>query len=552
MNAPKRAKIETILAIPRLLLPAVFAVLLTFAILLQWLGQAYHCEFGAYPDESAHFITGLMIRDYIAAGCPATPLKYAEEYYVHYPKVAFGMWGPLLHITEGVWMLVFPPSRVSVLVLMAAIASLTATLLFWVLAKEFGGLLGLVAGFVFLMAPTVQAFTGMVMADGLVALWDLGAVLAFGRYLNSREWKYSLWFGAFACLSILTKGNGGALLLLPLFAILLTRRFALLKERAFWAGVALIIAVGGPWQYYSARMLSGILDRRPGWTFFPEYTAWLFTMAGAAFLPVLLLGFYSRIVAPSRKGGIDGKWASAAALILSVWAFHCLIPAAAPEPRYMIAVIPPILMFSIAGMETAAGWVRISAPLRYRSWAVAAVLLALFLATTFSIRRKSYHGFDQVAERLGQPEYKHSAILVSSEADGEGMLIAEIAMREDRPAHFVLRASKMLSQSDWNAMRYHLLYNTPGEVMKFLGSVPVELVVIDNQAGELPLLHHKLLKQTIAAFPGQWEHIGSFPVPPAVKPRPGIDVYRLKPAAGKSVGRIRINLPYTLGRAIER
>lgn len=32
-----------------------------------------------------------MIRDYIANGFPASPMKFAEEYYVHYPKVAFGM-----------------------------------------------------------------------------------------------------------------------------------------------------------------------------------------------------------------------------------------------------------------------------------------------------------------------------------------------------------------------------------------------------------------------------------------------------------------------------
>ena len=61
---------------------AVFVGLLLVAILWQWLGRAYSSEFSG-ADESAHFVTGLMIRDYVAAGFPTTPMKFAEEYYVH-------------------------------------------------------------------------------------------------------------------------------------------------------------------------------------------------------------------------------------------------------------------------------------------------------------------------------------------------------------------------------------------------------------------------------------------------------------------------------------
>ena len=119
--------------------PHVFVLLALFAVVigLQWLGHAYRSELGGYPDESAHFITGLMIRDYVAAGAPTTPIRYAEDYYFHYPKVAFGMWGPLLHILEGAWMLIAPSSPNSVLLLMALITTLTAVLLYWTLAREF-------------------------------------------------------------------------------------------------------------------------------------------------------------------------------------------------------------------------------------------------------------------------------------------------------------------------------------------------------------------------------------------------------------------------------
>ena len=528
-----------------------FAVLLAFTVLLQWMGRAYQSEFGAFPDEPAHFITGLMIRDYVASGCPSSPIEYAEDYYLHYPKVAFGMWGPLLHFTEAAWMLILPPSRPAIILLMAVITALTATLLFVILRAEYGSVLALGAALVFLAIPTVQVYTGMVMADGLVALLDFSAAVLFGMYLNSRAWRHALWFGIFACLSILTKGNGMALLLLPPIAILLTRQFALLKAPALWMAGAIVAGIAGPWQFFSSQMLSGILERQPGWMFTPYYTQAVFTIAGVVFIPFMLIGLYDRLIAPMRAGTLDGKWASAAALICSVWLFHCLIPAAAPELRYLIAIIPPLLMFSFAGIHGLASRIRLAAPLRYRIWAVTALLFVLFGATAFSIPKKRHFGFDRVSERLQQPDFSSSVILVSSEADGEGMLISEMAMRERRPSHFVLRASKMLGTSNWNGMHYELLYKTPDELMKFLRSVPVEILVIDNTASRNTFAHHELLKRVVTSFPNEWQRVEVSPTP-ALQRAVGIDVFRLKAPGGRNAGQIQIHLPYTLGRTLKR
>src|ERR1039457_5438067 len=63
------------------------------------------------PDESAHYITGLMIRDYIASCQFTSPMTYAENYYAPYPKPAFGMWPPFFLITEALWTLIFSPGK---------------------------------------------------------------------------------------------------------------------------------------------------------------------------------------------------------------------------------------------------------------------------------------------------------------------------------------------------------------------------------------------------------------------------------------------------------
>jgi 4-amino-4-deoxy-L-arabinose transferase-like glycosyltransferase len=538
--------------LPALRWSAVFLALLLFAILLQWLSGAYSSEFSG-ADESAHFVTGLMIRDYVASGFPTTPMKFAEEYYIHYPKVAFGMWGPLLHVTEAAWTLIFPPTRVSLLLLIAMMSASIAFLLCRSLVDEFGGVLAVGAGFLFLSVSAVQRQTGMIMADILVALMDFCAALAFAQYLKRREWKYSMWFGVFVCLSVLTKGNGVALVLLPPFAILFSQQWTILKEKSFWAAVALIGCIAGPWQYYSLMALIDIAHREPIGTYFSGYTWTVLTLFGVALLPVVAAGVYDRLILPAWRRSLDEIWVSAAALICSVWVFHGMVNEVGVDRRYLIALMPPLLMFLIAGIRAIARWIEFLpiGPQR-RLWGTAAVVVVVFLASNFSIPHKRYFGFDEVAERLESPAYKNSVILVSSDAlDGEGTLISEIAMREKRPSHIVLRATKMLSQSDWQGKRYSLLYNTPEEVMNFLKGTPVEVVVIQNGAGPPEYPDHKLLRQTIDRYSAEWEHIGTFPQRRAGEPGSRIDVYRMKLAAGRSVGKLRIYMPYTLKRYIE-
>jgi Dolichyl-phosphate-mannose-protein mannosyltransferase len=529
-------------------LAAVLAAMLLAAILFQILGNAYGSEFGGYPDESAHFITGLMIRDYVASGFHQGPMRYAENYYLHYPKVAFGMWGPLLHFTEAGWMLVFPPSRIAALLLMALITALTALFLYRALWNEVGTPLALLAATMFIAIPNVQTYTAMIMADGMVALMDFLAAMAFARYLDTANWKYSAQFGVFATLSILTKGNGVALVFLPLFAMIFARKLGLLKRGSLWVSAIPLILVALPWQIFSARMLAGIADRQPGWFYLPALTASVVTVLGIALIPLIALGIYDKLITNRRTA--SGKWSAAAALICAFWLFHWVIPSVGPEPRYLIAITPPMMMFLMAGVQRLAAL--IPKPVEYsrRLLAVAAAMVILFAATGFSIPRQQHHGFDEIAQLVETPEYKHGAILVASEGDGEGMMIDEVAMREARPSHFVLRASKMFGQGDWLGNHYILTYHTPEEVMKFLDSIPVELVVIDNERGLAgPPSYYALLKQAIAAYPALWEIAGTYPEAPGTGPT--IDVYRLKSAAGRNPGKIRIEMPYTLGRSIE-
>ena len=43
------------------------------ALLLEWRGGAFAAEFGGTADEAAHYVTSLMVRDYVASGMTVGP-----------------------------------------------------------------------------------------------------------------------------------------------------------------------------------------------------------------------------------------------------------------------------------------------------------------------------------------------------------------------------------------------------------------------------------------------------------------------------------------------
>ncbi|MBA2305850.1 MAG: hypothetical protein H0W08_24900 [Acidobacteria bacterium] len=115
-------------------------VVLLFAVVLgfQITGGAYDAEFGSHPDEAAHYVTGLMVRDYVASGLPGNPMAFAETYYEHYPKVALGNWPPGFYAIQAAWTLAFSDGRASLLVLMAILTCATALVVFSGLRWELG------------------------------------------------------------------------------------------------------------------------------------------------------------------------------------------------------------------------------------------------------------------------------------------------------------------------------------------------------------------------------------------------------------------------------
>jgi hypothetical protein len=181
------------------------------------------------------------------------------------------------------------------------------------------------------------------------------------------------------------------------------------------------------------------------------------------------------------------------------------------EQRYLLASLGPWLMFAAAGIQWLSERLLRGRLLPAHGWAVVLWVAAgvAFFATVFGIPQKHRVGLEEVAEVLtSNPEFRKSIILCSSQGKGEGILISEVAMREARPGHIVLRASRMLAESDWNGRNYKLKMKTPAEVQRFLEEAAVDVVVLDGKQ-DYNFEHHRELLETIKE--PRWRRIGVYP-----------------------------------------
>lgn len=521
-------------------------------VLLQRLSGAFRAEFNA-PDEAAHYVTGLMIRDYVRARLPGDPMAFATNFYVHYPKVSFGIWPPLFHIVEAAWMLLWSPSRTSVLLLLAATVSLLAWLLYRAAAREWGVGVGAAVALVFVLLPTTQYVTSRVNADALVALLVFASTLAWARVMERERVRDAVAFGLLGGAAMLTKGNGCALLLVPFVSLLVGGRLALMRTKVFWLGPAIMLVVGGPWQIYSWMLLrrtvvgvgvdTSTIDRGAA------YMAGAHTELGAPLLLFALAGLAT--VVWHRRRPAPAIWVAMAATPAAVFAFHTAVPLT-PSNRYLLSAAPALSWLAALG---ASSLLQIVVSERHAAWrpAILAILAVPVLAVPIvRVPWKAHRGIDTIADLIEQNRgTSDGVVLASGTSDGEGALVAEMAMRDRRPGHIVLRGSKMLSRSTWDGSRYELLYHDTQAVRRFLDDAGIAFVVIDPAAGGSGAAvapDTALLMQTMAEGRGDWRLAaavhGDRPAGQAIL------MYECSRVGRPRGRRIVIDMRYSLGRVI--
>ena len=496
----------------------IFAVLFALTIVLQIFNGAFRSEFNAYPDEPAHYVTSLMLREYITGPHPFSPLQFAEQYYYHYPKVAFGHWPPAFYIAQAFWMLLFSASRASIRLELAFTTALLAFSVWREFCRWFGNAPAILAAGLLVCLPLVQNATDEEMAESLLVLSCFWSVVYFGRYLESGKLSESLYFALFFSLAVLTKGSGWLLTLVPPIAFVLTRKLRYFLRGSFWYAVLLVSVLCLPWQLVTlraaARGWAGGSQPSVSYTLsaLPQFIGLLVWIVGPILSALILAGIITRVLLPLFSKQVNAASAVMFSLLVSDWLFHALVPAGV-EDRKMIIAVPALLYFLFAGGLWAADLLPFNE--RFLGWRrplVAVTAAAIFFADVFAIPKSDHYGYSEAARYIvANPKSHNAKILVSSGSIGEGLLVSEVAMQEPRPKKTILRATKELAQMDWNGARYHSRFEKPSELLAYLRKTHVDSVVVDTYSAKQSFAHQKLVERAIATYPGVFERLAAFP-----------------------------------------
>ena len=497
-------------------------MVLAFAVGFFWqkMEGADRSEFGGHPDEAAHYVTGLFVHDavvegwkYLGGGMKGSPVavgkEFANNYYAHYPKIGLGVWPPFFYVVQTAWTLPFSVSRASMLLLLCGLAAVVAGQLFSVLRREFGFWAGIFGGVMWLSLPLVRAGYGMVMAETLCTILIFGAMMAWGDFLDSGKRGDAVRFGIFAGLAIMTKGTGMALALAAPLALVGSRRWGLLLRFELWLGVILVAILAGPWTWATCHLgRGGWVEPSLSWRFTSEAIPYYLGKFGRSLgwlpLGLFLIGVWVKVGVGVRG---QGRWVASGALILSVMIFQSLAPVGL-EARHLISVIPSALMFVVAGMVAVVGVLESERGRRPIFGVGLGLLVVGSICPPFV--QKGFGGFAPLAEWVVKEGKEGSVTMVSSESRGEGMFIAEVAMREKRPRSVIERASKILAKSEWNGTGYARQFANDEALLEFLMSGKIRYLVVDEDVPEAKRReHHDQLPRVIAGHRERFRLVAS-------------------------------------------
>jgi hypothetical protein len=432
-------------------------------------------------DPPGHFTTGVMLHDFLLPGHSMRPLPFAECFYVRYPKVAFGHWPPMFYIIEAVWFLVFGTKIVAARWLCACIAGGCALVLYQRCRVDWGHLRALTVTALFLALPSVRHEGWNVMSDLLLAGFAFLALCSLSDYLVSGKLTHALWLASWTSVAILTKGTGW-LLLAPLAAgPLVAGRIKIYLSWSYWLTIALIGIVSAPFFIWMGMLNLGYPTGIEWYLYRLRMVLW--GLSVTTWVAVLAILFILTTVLSWLLPRQPLKPTQTRMVILSVWGltlvvFIVLFPMTPELRRYYTTAIAPAAYLLAGATATLEGWLfsRGFSRARLLTTLLCAALLANFVPIQFAVTSVFSWAMGQIPRTAGQ------TVLVISDSDGEGAMIAARLEQDRTRSSYLLRGSKVFSISDWSGVRSTPKYETVDALHAALDSLDLDYVVLDTSA----------------------------------------------------------------------
>jgi hypothetical protein len=501
-----------------------FLAFLLLVLFVDWQDGAFQSEFGRNPDEGIHYVTGVLIRSFILNPSAWThPMAFAQDFYAHYPKVGLGNWPPLFELLQALWSLAFGFSRISILLEMAVMTAMLASLSAYCFLRVAprGWVYAGLAGCLLILSPLTQEQSSMVMAEIPLALLSLASILAWIRFEASGRLRDAVMFGILTSCAILTKGNAWVIPPVVVLAIAWNGSWPLFKRRSFWIAAALIAVLCVPYTILTMNIVTqgwntrGLPSVAMLLSALPAHVRFVASILGIPILLLATLGAIATIVVPKRRNPRQSSfWSTMLIYGVLVILFHTVVPTSF-EPRKVYQIAPVVCLFVAAALMYACEVLAIRITSRWLlECGLAAAALSLFLVTGFRwVEPFAADLRPIVSELVKRPDTQGTAILIASNAyyqDLEAAFIAEWISQAGPNGTFLVRATKLLARADANESQeidLKSVAESPASVREILTRVPVSFVVTHATIAPRTYAFHPILQSVLEKSPEEWEKL---------------------------------------------
>lgn len=469
------------------------------------LARAYQAGFSG-ADEPSHFLNGYFVADYLAHHFGSNPMGAATDFYLHYPKISIGHWPPAYYGFLGVLFLILPPTLPVVFtinVLCAALPALGVAVALALLGNRRGAVVGVL---IYALTPLVLEGDAMFMVDQPLAACLVAATAVWLGYVLRPTWGKAIGFALLAALAILIKGNGWLVVFIPAFHIVLTGGWKQLRSLKLVVAAIVAAALVVPWYLLTAKIAADGFNYHAGLPYATKALLANLRALSDNLTPLgTLLALFGALAEYRVRRDAPLRWTVVSGLIslvLATLTIQSLVPVDIVA-RYMAPALPAVVVLAVLGAERLLGWLRLLVPARMYVAvpALVGVVLALILASPglgHLARRvpKADTGIVTAANRLaadGQP----LLTVIDGSASVEGAFIADMAVHDRQLQGYVVRASKLLADSNFMGSNYTLKFSDPRQVLAELQKLGVQHVVIVREGNKPAFPHSEQIRAAV-------------------------------------------------------
>lgn len=470
----------------------------------------------AGADEPAHFLNSYFISAYLRDHFGTDPLRFATEFYIHYPKISIGHWPPGYYGVVGLLFLVVPPTAESAMLINLVASALPAATVAVTLAYLWNRRAAVLGAATYALTPLALEGQVFFMLDQVLAACCIGATMAWVAYVKRPGWRPALLFAGLSAFAVLIKGNGWLLVFVPFYHLVFTSRWRLLTLPHVYGAALAAALVVVPWYWITSRIAADGFNYQAGLDYaFLALSASFGHLAGNLGWIGLLLAALAAVVGFSRRREDTARWLVVSAcisLILATLTLQSLVPVDIVS-RYMAPAMPALLVLAILGLkELCRALSRHALP---ALGVAAAVILAGSLAAP---------GINHLAARPLKPDYQidkvtpllamhlpHHVVMIEGSSNAEGAFIAEMALHDPGLRHYALRASKLFAETNFMGSHYELKFSDPESVLAETRRLGVQNIVIIRAGPEPAFPHSRQLQDALQLPSSPFRRIAVLP-----------------------------------------